>query len=204
MDTDRIKTASDSIYAYISPKKDDSPTVVKERYGEINVWGQISHFEEAIHDWDSIQGVWLGYELRNLYLMVKFATNFYCNVGYWGIVKFMVKVENCRGVRLIAPRSTYGFSDELAIMELDSDINIDRHCPVMGLVSSYNDFIEDIFKEYIWAIGLSVHRVNSMPIGFWLDMVKRNLHGTVQCPKCKKREISRIDELCRECEKSIA
>ena len=201
IETSSIKTASDSIYAYFSPKGDEKVTVRKERYGEINVWGQISYFENAIHNWNSIQGIWLSYELRNLYLMVKFAANFYSNLGYWGIIKFMVKVEHCRGVKLIAPRSTWGFSDELAIMELDSEISIERQCSVMEMVTNPDEFIEDIFKEYIWAIGLSIHRVNSMPIGYWLDMTKMELHGKKRCPKCNKREISNIDTMCRECRK---
>jgi len=201
LETDRIKTASDSIYAYISAKDADKLTVRKERYGELNIFGQISYYENAIHNFESIEGVYLGFELRNLYLMIKFAANFYKNIGYWGIIKFILRLENCRGVKLISPHEAYGFSDELGVMELDAEVNIERDFSVMEMLDKPEEFIENIFQEYLWDIGLSVHKANQMPVGYWLDKTKIDLYGSKHCPKCNKYLISKIDSLCRDCRK---
>lgn len=199
LETDRIKTASDSIYAYISTKDADKLTVRKERYGEINIFGQISYFENAVHNFNSTEGIFLGYELRNLFLMAKFAGNFYKDLGFWGIVRFIVKVENCRGVRLISPRDAQGFNDEMGVMELDKDIDIVRDCAVAELIDNSEGFVESIFQEYLWNIGLSVHRANAMPVSFWVDKVKMELYGKKACPKCNKVYISNVDVSCRDC-----
>jgi len=200
LETDRIKTANESIYAYISTKDSDKLTVRKERYGELNIFGQVSYFENAVHDFNgSATGIYLGYELRNLFLTVKFATNFYKNLGYWGVVRLILKVENCRGVKLISPHDGPGRADELAIMELDSDINIQREYVTAELNDSPEDCIENIFQEYLWNIGLSVHRANSVPVGFWVDKTKIDLYGKKPCPKCNKVYISNVDVSCRDC-----
>jgi hypothetical protein len=201
LETDRIRTASDSIYAYISAKDEDKLTVRKERYGELNIFGQVSYYENAIHNFNSAEGVWLGYELRNLYLMIKFTANFYKNIGYWGIIKFILRMESCRGVKLLSPRDGYGFSDELGTMELDSELNIERDSSVMEITDKPEEFIESIFQEYLWNVGLSVHRANEMPVGYWLDKIKMDLYGSKPCPKCNKYKISNFDSLCRECRK---
>ncbi len=199
---DGIKSASDSIYAYITNKDDDKVTVRKERYGELNIFGQISHFENAVHNFNSAEGIWLGYELRTLFMMVKFMGNVYKNLGFWGIIKFILRVENCRGVKLISPRYGWTHNEELTTMELDREIKIERECAVSDLLEEPDSFIENIFQEYLWCIGLGVHRANTMPGGIWLDNVKMDLYGKKQCPKCNKAEISNIDLVCRGCKKA--
>ncbi|HLG28759.1 MAG TPA: ATP-binding protein [Candidatus Brocadiales bacterium] len=194
---DRIMAASDSIYGYTSPESADKLTVKKENYGELNILGQVSYFGNPMRKFDTSgehECILLDRELRNLFLMVKFLCNFYKNLGYWGIIKFILKVENCRGVKFSYPDPFLG-----AKMELDTEVNVERDCAISQLLENPEGIIEDIFQEYLWSIGLSVPRATAIPVGDWLNKTKMDFYGTKRCPKCSKKEISKIDEMCMDC-----
>lgn len=196
---ERIRAASDSIYSYTSPESEGKLTVKKEKYGELNIFGQACYFENPIRKTGpSDEGcIRLNLELKNLFLMVKFLCKFYKKLGYWGIIKFILKVESCRDVKFSYPDPDLLYL--VAKMELDTEVNVERDCAISQLLENPEGIIENIFEEYLWSIGLSVPRANAIPVRDWLNKTKMDLYGKKPCPKCSKKEISEIDEMCMDC-----
>jgi len=67
---DDIKTASDSIYANLKPKTEDTATFKREEYGELNIFGQVSFIENAVHSFQGKDGIFLGWQLKRLFFMI--------------------------------------------------------------------------------------------------------------------------------------
>lgn len=198
---DDIKTSSDSIFShFIAQEKDVYPE--KAVYGELNIFGQVSHFENAIYSWQEMTGIFIGLELRSLLFMMKFLTKWYKNLGYWGMVKFSLDLENCKGVKFYYPRYGYGFQEQLQTLHLDMNMRIEREFSVTELWDNSEAIVIDIFQEYLWGCGLSVHNASSMPVAAWIDEEKKQV-GMITCPKCRGQNISVIDEVCKDCRSKI-
>lgn len=198
-----IKTASDSIYCY-SPDKNvvaQIKDIAKRKYGEINIFGQISHFEDAVNEFEQrgLKGIFLGYELKKLYFMVRYVSNFYAKVGYWGIIKMILKIQNCIGELLYSPSYTYDSNDKLSRNELDKDVIVEKDFTVGEIVDGVEHIVVDIFRDLLWGTGLNVYRAARVPIAQWLQQTKIGLYGDKVCPKCSKERISTVDAICLKC-----
>jgi hypothetical protein len=195
-----IKTASDSIYAHITPKKDDTSEFKREEYGEINIFGQVSFIENAIHSFKGNTGILLGWQLKRLLFMIKFLAKWYKNLGYWGLVKFCFDLENCRGVRFYTPHYYVAGAEEMGVVELDRNIHIERVFSIADLIENGDSIVIEIFNEFMWDCGLSVHSGNTFSSSAWVQAEKKEV-GSAKCIKCKAKTIFALDEVCDECKR---
>ena len=196
--TSEIKTSSDSIYGYVISKNSEDPVFNREEYGEVNIFGQVSYLENTMRNWEDMRGIVLGWQLRDMLLMTKFLANWYKRLGYWGVIKFILKLENCKGVKFYAPYGSYGHNDELKTSQLDKDIRVEKEFSVADLMDKTEAITEDIFTEYLWGCGLSVHNASRIQVDAWIEIAKEGM-DKITCPKCKARNICVIDEVCNGC-----
>ena len=194
-----IKTASDSIYTCWFDK--DVPTP-KEAYGELNTFGQVSYFKDIVSRWIEgdmqIDGIALFLELKDILYMIKFLGKWYKNIGFWGIIKFTLDIENCRDAAVYCYSYEYRRNDRLSNIKLDNNIKIERQLYVSEIIDNSEAIIENIFQEYLWDCGLKPNQVGSVPIGHWIEEIKKSA-GLITCPKCRGQNISIIDEICKNC-----
>jgi hypothetical protein len=164
-----INTASDSIYTCWFEKDAVTP---REAYGEVNVFGQVSYFEDYItHHNDGnvqIEGIVLTLELRNLLLMVNFLGKWYKNLGFWGIVKFIWNVENCKDAQVYYYNYQYNTPEKLTRIKLDNNLKIERQLLVSEIIERPEAIVESIFQEYLWDCGLKNQQINSLPVSDWI------------------------------------
>ena len=198
---DDIKTSSESIFShFVAQEKDVHPE--RAVYGELNTFGQVSRFENAIYSWQEMTGIFIGLELRNLLFMMKFLTKWYKNLGYWGIVKFILDLENCKGVKFYYPRYGHGFQEQLKTLHLDMNMRIERQLSVSDLWENPEAIVVDVFQELLWGCGLSVHNASNLPVAAWINEEKKQA-GMTTCPKCQGQNISVIDEVCKDCRNKV-
>lgn len=194
--TDHIKTSSDSIYAHFVGLDADN-TYRREEYGELNIYGQVTYIENARQHWGEIKGVIIDEQLRQILIIMKFLAKWYRQLGYWGIIKFSLEVENLKTAQFYMSHVVNRANREYDTALIDNNMKIERQFSVSELIDNPEAIATDIFKEYLWNCGQSVHNTDSIAIGTWIDAIKSNI-GSGPCLKCKKA-VYAVDEICKEC-----
>jgi hypothetical protein len=197
-----IKTSGDGIYCYLPDRLDNisAENFAKERYGEVNIFGQIIHCESYLIKYkDKLEGMFLQLELRKMYFMIKYLANFYQNVGYWGVIKIIISMENCIGTKVYSVYDSYFSGNPVSEVELDKDIMVESICSVTDIVNYGEQAIIGLMKNLLRNTGISIHTISEMPVDRWLQQVKIELYGKRTCPGCEKVIISYIDSFCDQC-----
>ena len=197
--TSDLKTASDSIYAYMPCKKTAEETIkniAKERYAEINTFGQIFFIEQAIVTYAGATGIFLYEIIKQIYFMIRYIANFYEKTGYWGKVRVVLRLKNCVGAKIIPfVRSA---DDALCEIEVDNNIESQKDYTVGEIIENVDKIAEDFLGDFLWSIGLRAHSAASRNAVPYLQAFKRDQYGHKECPQCKK-PMSTVDKLCVGC-----
>ena len=178
-ETDSIRTANESIYAFL-PHKNKGQSgieVEKRQYGEVNTFGQVFFCERAMQPPMEKGGISTGWVVRRLYMMMRYLGKFYENIGFWGIVKFIFEIRNCIGVKLHPPEWTTFSYEPLGEVELDRNIKIERDYAVNDIIENREQIVADIMERLLWNCGLNVYLAKDNAIPRWIEKIKKGTYG---------------------------
>jgi hypothetical protein len=124
------------------------------RHAEINKYGLIFSRESYLEDrTEALRGkVALHLTLQTLCNRLVFASSFYRETGYWGLLRIHINFDGVKGKPVCWGPT--GHDEAWSTIAFDNEISVEREMTHVALVERFQEIVEDVYREILWAFNL--------------------------------------------------